>query len=101
MERCVFNLRCNVIPSGVLRNIIDILFFQWWDQKFYDLLSVTFVSLLNWVKLIFVTFHAQDVKWCSEHGILGSYDKAQNVEAFISGSFDDEFTKRVVSIGTS
>ena len=100
MEWCVLNLRCNVIPSGVLRNVVDVLLLQWWDQKFYDLLSVTFVSLLHWVELVFVTFDAQDVQWCSEHGILGSDDEAQDVEAFVSGSFDDEFTKRVVSIGT-
>jgi hypothetical protein len=101
MKWCVFNLRCNIVPSGVLCNIVNVLLFEWWDQKFDDLLSVTFISLLNWVELVFISFDTQDVERCSEHGVLSSDHEAKNIESFISGSFNDELTKVVVTVCAS
>ena len=100
MKWSIFYLWGNIVPSGVLSNIRNILLFKRWNQQLYDLLSVTFVSLFNWVELVFVTFDAKNVEWCSEHGILGSDDEAEDIKAFVAGSFDDKFTKRIVSIGS-
>ena len=100
MKWSVFYLRSNIVPSGVLCNVSNILLFKRWNQQLYDLLSVTLISLFHWVELVFVTFDAQNVEWCSEHGILGSDDETEDVKAFVAGSFYDEFTERIVSIGS-